>query len=222
MAVGLVGHRVSLLGPPSFDDCGEPQLEDELAALGYTHMVVRPDRTGEWIARAHALPRLVRGPTFPDSWILEVRADKPAVYVSALLGFGPREYEEQRTWRWMGQTGALHIASTRESPGTVLAMDLRAFPHRRRVSWLLDGRRLGEVEVEAGWREYDLPLGPLVPHRTSTLTLSCREPAIVANDVLHNHDHRALALAVGKWTLREDTRQAQAPSRNRPSHSSAR
>jgi prevent-host-death family protein len=30
---------------------------------------------------------------------------------------------------------------------------------------------------------------------------ACRGPAIVANDVLHNDDPRALALAVGRWTI---------------------
>ena len=47
---------------------------------------------------------------------------------------------------------------------------------------------------------YALPLGPLAPRET-TLTLACREPAIVANDVLHNDDPRALGLAVGSWRL---------------------
>jgi hypothetical protein len=56
--------------------------------------------------------------------------------------------------------------------------------------------------VTAEWRRYELPLGPLAPGET-TLTLACRGPAIVANDVLHNDDPRALGLAVGSWRIED-------------------
>jgi hypothetical protein len=81
-----------------------------------------------------------------------------------------------------------------------LALELKAFPRARQVEWFLNGRRLGEVEVGAEWRRYDLPLGPLGPGET-ILTLACRGPAVVANDVLHNDDPRALGLAVGRWRI---------------------
>jgi hypothetical protein len=51
------------------------------------------------------------------------------------------------------------------------------------------------------WGRYELPLGPLAPGET-LLTFACRGPAIVANDVLHNDDPRALGLAVGSWGSR--------------------
>ena len=54
--------------------------------------------------------------------------------------------------------------------------------------------------MTAEWRRYELPLGPLAPGET-TLTLACRGPTIVANDVLHNADPRALGLAVGSWRI---------------------
>ena len=57
------------------------------------------------------------------------------------------------------------------------------------------------MEVTAEWRRYELPLGALASGET-TLTLACREPAIVADDVLHNGDPRALGLAVGSWRIR--------------------
>jgi hypothetical protein len=40
----------------------------------------------------------------------------------------------------------------------------------------------------------------LAPGET-TLTLASGGPAIVANDVLHNDDRRALGLAVGSWRV---------------------
>ena len=50
-ALSLLHHEVSLLGAPSIDDCGEPQLGDKLRAMGYTHVLVRRDSTiGRWLA----------------------------------------------------------------------------------------------------------------------------------------------------------------------------
>ncbi len=201
LAASLLGHDVSLLGAPAFDDCGEPRLADKLSARGYTHVVVRRDSpAGRWLA-AHPVPEgLARGPEFEDSSILEVKAGRPPVYVSAMLGFYPREYAGDSTWRWMGPMGALRIVATGDSAGSVLGLELKAFPRDRRVEWFLNGRRLGELEVAAEWRRYDLPLGPLAPGEAS-LTLACREPAVAANDILHNGDPRALGLAVGSWRI---------------------
>jgi hypothetical protein len=169
--------------------------------MGYTHVVVRRDSTaGRWLA-AHPPPEgLARGPEFKDGSILEVQAERPRVYVGALVGFHPREYEGEATWRWMGQAGALRIVAALESLGTVLALELKAFPRDRSVEWFLDGRRLGELEVAVDWRRYELPLGTLTPGE-HTLTLACRTPATVANDVFRNDDPRALALAVGTWRI---------------------
>ena len=231
-ALSLLGHEGSLLGAPTLDDCGEPRLGDKLAAMGYTHVVVRRDSAiGRWLAKNPAPEGLARGPIFEDAWILEAKAAPPVVYVSALLGFSPREYEaspegsaellerarrhraevgreyeaspEGATWRWMGQAGMLRLATSRESAGTfLLALELKAFPRDRHVEWFLDGQRRGEVEVTAEWRWYELRLGALAPGET-TLTLASRGPAIGADDVLHNGDLRALGLAVGSWRIRD-------------------
>jgi hypothetical protein len=203
LALSLLGHEASRLGTPPFDDCGEPRLGDKLAAMGYTHVVVRRDSPiGRWLAAGPAPEGLARGPEFEDGWILEVRAGRPRVYVSALRGFYPREYEGPATWRWMGQTGTLQVVATRGSVGTVLELELKAFPRDRRVDVFLNGSRLGEVEVAAEWRRYELPLGTVAPGETM-LSLTCREPAIVASDVLHNDDPRALGLAVGSWRIHD-------------------
>src|SRR6185369_1971527 len=125
---------------------------------------------------------------------------RPRVYVSAMLGFQDREYEGKATWRWMGQTAALRIVATRESMGTVLELELKAFPRDRHVAVFLDGRRQGDLEVAGEWRRYEVPLGRLAPGET-TLTLACDGAAIAADEVLHNDDRRVLGLAVGSWTI---------------------
>ncbi len=120
---------------------------------------------------------------------------------AGLLGFYPREYAGPMTWRWMGQSGSLKLVNAAEQPVTTgLEVDLLAFPGDRRVEWLLDGRRRGELEVVAEWRRYVVPLGPVAPGENS-LTLACQGPAVVANDVRRNGDPRALCLALGSWRV---------------------
>ncbi len=203
LARSLLGHAVSLLGAPNFEDCAEPQLGDKLRAKGFTHVVVRHDSTmGQWLAKRPTPRGLVRGPAFENAWILEVKAEQPRAFVSALLGFYAREYDDQATWRWAGQTGWLRIVTTRQSAGTLLGLELKAFPHPRRIETLLDGIPLRDLEVATEWRRYELPLGPL-PRGESTLTLASREPALLANDITHNGDRHALGLAIGSWSLDE-------------------
>jgi hypothetical protein len=202
LALPLLGHEVSLLAAPSLDDCGEPRLGDKLEAMGYSHVLVRRDSAiGSWLAARPMPAGLARGPAFEDSWILDVKAERPRVYVSALLGFYPREYYDgEDSWRWMGQTGTLRIVTTRASAGTVLELALKAFPRERHVEWSLAGVRLGELEVASEWRKYELPLGLLAPGET-TLTLTCVAPAVVADDILRNADVRPLGLALGSWRI---------------------
>lgn len=206
------GGRNGSVGAASFDDCGEPQLGDKLAALGYTHVVVRRDSPdGRWLAGRPAPAGLTRGPEFEDGGVLVVRAERPRAYVSGLVGFYPREYLGEDAWRWTGQTGALTLVNaTGESVAIVLELELTAFPGDRRVEWLLDGRRIGEREVVAEWRRYVVPLGPVAPGE-NTLTLACHGPAVVANDVRRNGDPRALCLAVGSWRVGFASRGLTAP-----------
>jgi hypothetical protein len=72
------------------------------------------------------------------------------------------------------------------------------------VECLLDGRRIRELQVAPEWRRYEIPLGRL-SRGENTLTLACRGPAVVANEVRRNGDPRALCLAVGRWALQDST-----------------
>jgi hypothetical protein len=201
LAVPLLGHETTLLGAAPFEDCGEPRLGDKLGAMGYTHVLVRADSaTGRWLNTQPVPDGLAAGPAFDDGRIFEVKAGPPRVYVRAMGGFHPREYEGQRTWRWMGETGALRLVAAQATPPMVLRVDMKAFPHPRRVAWLLDGRRHGETEVATQWRRYELPLPPLAAGE-ATVTFVSSEPAVVADDVLDNADRRPLALALGAWDV---------------------
>jgi hypothetical protein len=143
---------------------------------------------------------LAPGPVFGDARVLVVSAERPRTYVAGLVAFYPREYLAEASWRWMGQTGALTLVNaTGEPAAVVLELELLAFPGERRVDWLLDGRRLGELELAAEWRRCVVPLGPVAPGE-HTLTLACHAPAVVANDIRRNGDSRALCLALGSWS----------------------
>ena len=201
LALGLLVPEVTRLGAPGIDDCDEPQLGEKLQALGYTHVLARRESpTGHWLA-AHPPPDgLSPGPVFEDARILEVNAEAPAVFVRTLPGFYPREYQGNKTWRWMGQTGGLRLVATRESRRTWLEVELKAFARDRTAEWSLDGKAGGTLEVTTEWSRYELPLGLLAPGE-ATLTLACRGPGLVANDILHNRDPRPLGLALGRWHL---------------------
>jgi hypothetical protein len=204
LGASFTGHDVAFLGGPDFDDCGEPQFADKLRAKGFTHVIARRDTPfGSRLTR-NPLPRgLTAGPAFSDSSILEVKTEPPAAYATAWIDFYPREYEGRRSWRWMKQTGSLRVVPAGAVETTRnLEIELRAFPDRRVVDWFINGERRGEIEVTAEWRSYVLTLGSLPPG-PATVTFACREGAVVANDVLHNHDPRALTLAVSNWTLAE-------------------
>lgn len=205
LAASLVGHPVRVLGGAGLDDCGEPRLGEKLRALGYTQVIVRRDTPpGPWLAQDpagfSARSALTPAVGFKDAWIFSVNAERPRVHLEAWSGFYPREYEAGRTWRWMARAGTLRFAVTGNGVAATLDLELRSFPADRRVTWSVDGRRLGEIDVTPGWRRYELRLGPL-GKGVFSLTLACKEPAAIAHDTLLNHDPRALGLAVGAWTF---------------------
>lgn len=207
LAATFLGQAASVPGRPGLDDCGEPRLGEKLRALGYTHVIVRRDTpVGAWLAndtgRFAAQTALAPLIGFQRASVLAVNADRPRAYLSAWLGFHPREYEGRRTWRWMANVGTMRFAVTQEQPEAILDLELRSFPADRRVEWLVNGRSLGELDVTPEWRVHQLRLGPLGRGETA-LTLSCREPAVIADEALGNRDPRALGLAIGAWTFRD-------------------
>ena len=195
----LTGHRVSLL-TGAVDDCLEPDLPRKLAAVGYTHLLVRRDNwEGRWFANRRPPDGLRLQAHFGDGDVFAVTAETPFVYTAEMTAFSNREYNEDWTWRWMGPDASWKIVNTSGRP-IVAAIDLEisAFHRARRMELRLDGHPVQTLVVEPPRRIYQI--GPLtVPPGDHELVFHPAEPPTVADDVIKNGDLRALSFALGTW-----------------------
>jgi len=195
----LTGDRVTLQGS-STSDCKEPNLSQKLAAIGYTHLLVRRDTAdGEWFAEHPAPDGLLVAANFDDGQVFAVTAHTPAIYTATMTDVFRREHDAEWTWRWMGADAAWTIVNTRVRP-IVAALDLEmsAFDRPRRMELRLDGRSVQTLVVEPSRRVYQF--GPFtVPPGDHELVFHPAEPPTVAGDVIHNGDGRSLSFALGTW-----------------------
>ena len=195
----LTGHRVSLL-TGALDDCLEPDLPRKLAAVGYTHLLVRRGNwEGRWFANRRAPDGLRLQARFRDGDVFAVTAETPPVYTAEMTAFSNREFNEDWTWRWMGPDASWKIVNTSARP-IVAAIDLEmsAFHRARRMELRLDGHPVQTLVVEPPRRIYQI--GPLtVPPGDHELVFHPAEPPTVADDVIKNGDRRPLSFALGTW-----------------------
>lgn len=183
--IWLTDGRLQLLGG-SFSDCAEPHLAGKLAALGFTHLLVRASSDiAEPYARAAAresLPGLARVQQDADASLWRVTAPIPPIYVDTMSGFLPREYDEARSWRWMETTSQWRIMN----PGATaiqatLRLELAAFTRTRMVVVLLNGTVVQQIPVSPERQVH--VLGPLlVPrgHHTLSFESADADPLSVA------------------------------------------
>jgi hypothetical protein len=196
----LTGYRVTLLGG-SISDCTEPNLSGKLAAIGYTHLLVRRETAdGQWLAE-HATPDGLRvAASFDDGQVFAVTAPTPAIYTAAMTGFYPREHNKEWSWRWMGAGAAWTIVNT--SGRTIVAVagiEMSAFHRPRRLELLLDGQPVQTLLVEQPRRIYQLGSLTVTPGH-HVLLFRPDEPPTVASEVIANGDSRQLSFALGTWS----------------------
>jgi hypothetical protein len=202
----LTGHRVSLL-TGALDDCLEPDLPRKLAAVGYTHLLVRRSNwEGRWFANRRAPDGLRLQAHFGDGDVFAVTAETPPVYTAEMTAFSNREFSEDWTWRWMGPDASWKIVNTSARP-IVAAIDLEmsAFHRARRMELRLDGHPVQTLVVEPLRRIYQI--GPFtVAPGDHELVFHPAEPPTVADDVINNGDRRPLSFALGtwNWTVRSE------------------
>ena len=202
----LTADRVTFLGSAA-SDCTEPHLSGKLAAMGYTHLLVRRDTAeGQWFAEHPVVDGLRVAADFDDGRVLAVMADTPAIYTSTMTGFFRRERDAEWTWRWMGKDAAWTIVNTSAQPVvTTLELELSAFHRARRMQLLLDGRHVQTLIVEPSRRTYQI--GPLtVIAGGHELVFHPADEPTAADHVINNGDRRRLSFAVGtwKWTVHSE------------------
>jgi hypothetical protein len=196
----LTRYRVTLL-VGSISDCTEPNLSAKLAAIGYTHLLVRRDTAdGQWLTERPAPDGLRVAANFDDGRVFTVTAPRPALYIGSMTGFYPREHNPEWTWRWMGNDAAWTIVSTSAQPiVTSLGIELSAFHRARGMDVRLDGRPVQTLVVEPPRRIYQV--GPLtVLPGGHELVFHPGDPPTVASEVISNGDWRPLSFAVGTWS----------------------
>jgi hypothetical protein len=195
----LTDNRVTLLG--AVDDCFEPDLPQKLAATGYTHLLVRRHSPeGRRFATRGRPDGLELAAGLQDGDVFAVLVNRPAMYIAAMSGFFPREYNDDWTWRWMGGDAAWGIVNTTSSPVVAtVRVELSAVDRQRRLDVRLDGRAVQTLVVDTARRIYEL--GPLaVPQGHHQLAFhSAEAPAVPINE-RHTGHPRALSFAFGTWS----------------------
>lgn len=196
----LTGNRV-LLAASSPSDCTEPNFSKKLAAIGYTHLLVRRDTDeGRWFAKQPVVEGFRVAANLEDGQVLAVTATPPPIYTATMPGFFGREHNAKWTWRWMAQHAAWTILNTSARPIiATLDVELWAFQRTRRVELLLDGQHIQHVLVEKVRRSYQV--GPLtVPPGDHALTFHSMDAPTIADEAIKNGDRRLLSVAVGRWS----------------------
>ncbi len=195
----LSGGRITL-GAAQTEDCAEPELAGKLAAAGFTHLLM-PRRTpaGRWMDGLTDSDGFSKAVRFTEAAVFPVVAARPVAYTQQMIGFYPREYDAEWTWRWMAGTASWRISNTSSRPvaaGVSIEMATLRGPRIMRLA--LDGRDVGRLEI-AEPRHLER-LGPFVlSPGDHQLTFDAERPAETASAVLHNGDPRRLSVRMGGW-----------------------
>lgn len=195
----LTRGRITLLGGQT-SDCTEPGLPGKLAALGFTHLLVRSGTVAaHWFERHADREGLRVAATFDDGLVFAVTARVPSVYTAAVSGFSPREHDREWTWRWMGREGVWTVVNTTTRPVvSSLSVELSAFHHARVLEVLLDGALVQRIVVDPPRRTHQV--GPFtVSPGSHEMRFRPAEPPTIAHDVIGNGDRRPLSFAIGRW-----------------------
>jgi hypothetical protein len=201
----LTRHRIDVLGAGPIDDCAAPNLPQQLAAHGYTHLLVRHGTAyAQRLAERQAVAGLRPIARMDDADVFAVTAPAPAIYTAAMSGFFPREHADGWTWRWMGASAAWTVVNTRTAPLEVsLELELSAFHRVRQVQLRLDGQPLQTIAV-APMRRIHRTEPFVVRPGSHQLAFHPDEGATVVSDVLAHGERRPLSCALGtwRWTVR--------------------
>ena len=178
----------------SVPTCSDPELGRKLAALGYTHVIVRggaaaskllvPPPTGITLARA-----------FPDSNVYSVATTLPRVVTVSTSGFFDYEHQDSDWWRWMSPAGTWTVRNTTAIAQRVaLSVDLVPIGVPRTLSLTVDGAQPTTVALDLTRKQYTL--GPwTLPPGDHVLAFAADGEPTRPSDVADSKDVRPLTVA---------------------------
>lgn len=133
----LMHQKVTFLDG-SLRTCQDPEFGRKLAALGYTHVLVRNGAAASKLPTPLP-PGITVAETFVDSSVYAVSAALPQVITIAARGFYGYEHKNDDWWRWMGPAGQWTVRNTTNAPLPVtLSVDLVPIGVPRRLTVSLD------------------------------------------------------------------------------------
>ncbi len=192
----LTNRRIVTLSE-AVQDCREPNLAQKLAAQGYTHVLMR--RGVDKLLPGQRSDGFQLAASFTDGEVFTVTAAPPTIYTTTMIGFSPREHGPDWSWQWMGAGASWTVVSATTRPiVATLDVEVAAFGRDRSVTVLLDGQEVQTLMAEPV--RGTARLGPMtLSGGAHELTFRPTEPPTVADDLIHNRDHRPLSVAIGTW-----------------------
>src|SRR5262245_26911462 len=197
----LMQRPLSFLGD-AIKSCTDPDLGRKLAALGYTHVIVRGGEASSKVLRPLP-PGITIAQDFPDSDVYAVASTLPPIVTVAATGFFDYEHQNDEWWRWMSPRGQWTVRNTTPAEQTVtLTVDLIPIGNPRTVTMTLDGKPAGSVSLGMALQQYIL--GPwTIPPGDHTLTFTADGDPTRPSDYLdESRDRRPLTVSFRneRWT----------------------
>lgn len=140
--------------------CSDPELGRKLAALGYTHVIVRGGEASSKLLQPLP-PGISVAEDFPDSHVYTVASTLPPVVTVAAGGFFDYEHQNDDWWRWMSPKGQWTVRNTTTMEQRVtLSVDLVPIGTPRTLTIALDGAP--GTALSLGMTRQQFTLGPWV------------------------------------------------------------
>jgi hypothetical protein len=191
----LMRRQLAFLGE-RITTCSDPDLGRKLAALGYTHVIVRGGKASSKLLQPLA-PGIALAQEFPDSRVYTVAMTPPPVLTVAGNGFYDYEHQGDDWWRWMSPRGQWTVRNTTTTAQRVtLSVDLVPIGTPRTLTVKVDSGETTSLALGMARHQYTLGPWTLSPG-DHTLTFTAdgdpTRPSDVADD---SKDVRPLTVAL--------------------------
>jgi hypothetical protein len=126
------------------------------------------------------------------------RADVDYAVAGFSAGWGDFEVDPTGRWRWArNRQSVMTVYASRDYPRAALSFDATSFQQARTLRIAMDGRELARLEVPAG-RAINVKVSLRLHRGAQAIQLTTDPAPVVADQVMHNGDLRALSVRVGQ------------------------